>query len=790
MKQIKSKIGHFLGLLKTLSVLLFVTFTVLLSNIPAAFAHTPHDDIFQVDISPNYEQDKTLFIVVRGNLFKSEDGGSNWQRIVKGLDNKHRLYALDIYSQSKETLFLSSLGDGIYKSQDSGSSWLKVNQGLEDLNIDLIKISDHNPDLVLAAGKDKKLYRTDNGGTSWDTVLDNKQKITAIAFVPDRKDLLFVGDEEGNLYFSEDRGKVWRSVSIIDKEGAIKAIAVSPHFDEDKTLFIGTEKGSIFKSLDGGISSTHVDSSMFHPGIASLALFPRNQGNFYLFAVTEYDGVFYSDDRGQSWQKYSQGLKGDAQAYKLNRPYFSEIQISPAFEQDRTIFLAGYNGLFKSTNSGHKWREIKTLSAKTIVALDLSPEYTQDSTMAIGTYIWGSYLSNDRGETWKPINKGLEEIQRIKKQTGVARVFEMVFSPNYASDQTIFTNTWYGLFKSTDRGKSWDSRYWEQIQPKDKPWWSRASQGATIAISPNFKEDSTIYLGTMDGHILKSTDGGINFSLVSQLDRDVISLAISPDFANDQTLYAGIPNGIYKSINSGFDWQPASNGIAWLDGLDEDKEGTVKLAISSSYRINKTIFVGTAGGVFKTTNGGQNWQQLVDTGYGDDGYIEGIALSPDFLKDGTLMVSVRGKGLFKSVDAGKTFTEVGTDLINDNYLFSNLYGFPLVASSMPIKFSSSYAEDQTIYGYADTKLFQSQDGGDTWSAITIPIPDANILTFVSLGIKTSPLLTFAVALVASLSIYLWLGYLRLSKKLPVKELPIRVGSTFAVFIVVLLVLSS
>ncbi|MDJ0688479.1 MAG: YCF48-related protein [Xenococcaceae cyanobacterium MO_188.B32] len=798
MKQANLTIGNWGQIFKALSLFFLLTFTVLIFDVPAAWAHTPHDDIFQVDISPTYDQDKTLFIIVRGNLLKSEDGGTSWQRIVKGLDNKHRLYSLDIYVQSKDTIFLSSLGDGIYKSQDEGSSWSKVNSGLENLNIDLLAISFHNPDLVLAAGEDRKLYRTEDGGMNWYPVLENQQKITAIAYVADRENLLFVGDEQGNIYFSNDRGNVWQSILTIHREGAIKAIAVSPYFTKDQTLFIGTEKGSIFRSIDGGKSFAQIDDSNSHPGITSLVLAPQTPGNWSLFAVTEYDGVFYSDNSGRSWQDYSRGLTGDPQAYKLKRPYFSELQISPAFPQDRTVFLAGYNGLFKSTNGGQKWQEIDTLSAKTIVGLDLSPDYANDSTIAVGTYIWGSYLSSDRGVGWQAANKGLEEFQRIKKQTGISRIFEIVFSPNYASDRTIFATTGHGLFKSTDR-KQWGSPHWQQIQPKDKRWWSTASQGVTIVVSPNFAEDSTIYLGTMDGHILRSTDGGKNFSFVSTLERAVNSLTISPNFTTDQTLYAGLPNQVYKSVDGGFNWQVASNGIVWLEGLDETKEVPVRLAISPNYEVDRTVFVGTAGGVFVTTDRGESWQQLVNTGYGDDGYIEGIALSPDFSSDRakpgseadrTLMVSVRGRGLFKSVDAGSNFSEVGNDLIDNNHLLSNMYGFPLVSASRPIQFSPAYSEDRTIYGYSETKLFKSEDGGNTWSAITIPIPDGNLLTFVYLGIKTFPLLTFVVALTTALLSYLMLGYLRLDKKLPWRKIPIRTGGTFAVFMIVLLVLSS
>ena len=791
MKQANLTMGNFGQIFKILSLFFLFTFTILIFNIPAAWAYTPHNDVFQVDISPTYDQDKTLFIVVGGNLLRSEDGGKSWHRIVNGLDNKHRLYSLDIYIQSKDTIFLSSLGDGIYKSQDGGSSWSKVNNGLENFNIDLLAISFHNPNLVLAAGQDRILYRTEDGGINWHPVLKNQRKITAIAFVADQKNLIFVGDEQGNIYFSEDRGTVWQSVLKIPREGAIKAIAVSPYFTKDQTLFVGTEKGSIFRSIDGGKSFAQIDDSNSHPGITSLVIAPQIEGNLPLFAVTEYDGVFYSDNSGRSWQKYTRGLTADPQAHKQKRPYFSELQISPAFPQDQTIFLAGYNGLFKSTNGGRRWQQINTFFAKTIVGFDLSPDYANDSTIAIGTYTWGSYLSSDRGARWQAANKGLEEVQRIKKQTGISRIFDIVFSPNYASDRTIFATTRYGLFKSTDRGKQWDSWHWQQIQPKDKLWWLPASQGSTIVASPNFAEDSTLYLGTMDGHIFKSTDGGKNFSFSDKLAHDVNFLAISPNFANDRTLYAGLPNQVCKSVDGGLNWQVASKGIVWLEGLDERIESPpVRLAISPNYKVDRTVFVGTAGGVFVTTDGGKNWQQLVNTGYGDDGYIEAIALSPNFASDGTLMVSVRGRGLFKSVDAGNSFTRIGRDLIDNNHLLSNMYGFSLVSASTPIKFSPAYSQDRTIYGYSESQLFQSSDGGNTWSAITIPMPDGNYWTFLYLRIKLSPFLTFVAALGIALLGYFLLGYLRLDKKLPRQTIPIKIGGTFAVFIIVFLALSS
>ncbi|MBE9068922.1 hypothetical protein IQ260_19955 [Leptolyngbya cf. ectocarpi LEGE 11479] len=53
-------------------------------------AHRPHDVVTQVKLSPRYTQDTTVYTVVRGNVFKSVDGGNNWQRIVEGFDTLTR----------------------------------------------------------------------------------------------------------------------------------------------------------------------------------------------------------------------------------------------------------------------------------------------------------------------------------------------------------------------------------------------------------------------------------------------------------------------------------------------------------------------------------------------------------------------------------------------------------------------------------------------------------------------------------------------------------------------------
>lgn len=373
--------------------------TFFLFDVSAAFAHTPHDVISKLEISSSYEQDKTLLIIVRNNLLRSEDGGYSWKRIVKGLDNRHLLSFLVISSDhSNKFLFLSSDGDGIYKSQNKGHSWFKVNNGLGSLNIGILSISaDYTNDkIVLAAGTKKGLYKTKNGGESWYQVIDSNDQITAIASFPDQKGHILFGDRKGLLYLSTDGGDVWKQHFQIANSGAITAIAVSPTFSLDNTFFVETEKGGIFKTVDGGVSFSKVNNGISDKSIISLVISPNYKIDSTIFASTWHEAVFRSNDGGKTWNKYSKGLTSDFQADQRKEPHFMELKISKTFGKDKTIFLGGYDGLFKSTDGGYVWKQMDTLSLRLIIGLALSPSYKNDSTVAITTYVGGAYKTTDK----------------------------------------------------------------------------------------------------------------------------------------------------------------------------------------------------------------------------------------------------------------------------------------------------------------------------------------------------------------------------------------------------------
>lgn len=756
--------------IKLISIFLLLSFIFWFFDVSPAFAHGPHDEIIALEISPNYDRDRTVLAVVRESLLKSTNGGDTWKRVVNGLDNRHQFSSLTSSDFSdRNTFFVSSTGDGIYKSEDGGDSWLKVNNGLDNLKIDTVYVSASQ--VAFATGSEQGLYKTKNNGDSWYKVFDGQEKVTAIASSVEQKGLVLIGDEQGTIYLSEDGGDNWKKLFQFSDSGSISAIAVSSNFSVDRTFFVGTSSAGVFKTVDNGRSFSEINNGISDKSIVSLVVLSNSQAVSTLFVSTWNEGVFRSTDGGNTWKKTSKGLTTDAQADQFNVPHFTELSFSKTLEKDQTVFLAGFDGLFKSTDGGYSWRQLDTLLPSLIMALEVSPGYQDDSTVMISTYHWGTYLSNDGGKTWRPNRKGMvnffSTVKRFLKLTikdnqdnrRIIRLNNIAFSPNYPADNTMLATERDHYFKSTDGGTSWNKIEIDAL--KD---YGEAIVPDQIAISPNFASDNTLFFGARGrkahtgniGIILKSTNEGSNFSIVLEgVGGYIQSLVISPNYSADQTVYvsaAGDKEGVYKSTDGGQTWRSVNSGLGFIDR-------DVELSISPNYEADKTLLAGTQYGLFKTTNGGVNWEKLAGSAYGGDGYIEAIAISPNYKSDQTFVVSVRGRGLFKTVDGGTSFSEMGEELIENNHFFSNMWSF---SPAQVIKFSPSYVIDNTIYGTSATELFKSTDGGNTWETLTIE--------YEGMGIKFVENFAdyYIVILIALLSLMFYFPIRKLVKLIQVK----------------------
>jgi photosystem II stability/assembly factor-like uncharacterized protein len=165
------------------------------------------------------------------------------------------------------------------------------------------------------------------------------------------------------------------------------------------------------------------------------------------------------------------------------------------------------------------------------------------------------------------------------------------------------------------------------------------------------------------------------------------SLCRSPQFSNDHTIFAGTRGGLFISTDRGASWTRSDNGLP---------NGTVTaIAVSPDYAADRTIFFGTdMGRVQRSRDGGATWQTVYDTFFspGD------IAISPQFATDRTVFL-VLGYSGFKSTDGGDTWQSVS-----------------LPAST--IRFSPDYANDHTLFaGATPGGVYRSTDNGFSWQQV-------------------------------------------------------------------------
>jgi len=272
-----------------------------------------------------------------------------------------------------------------------------------------------------------------------------------------------------------------------------------------------------------------------------------------------------------------------------------------------------------------------------ISAVAVSPNYVNDQTVFAAT----SYLSlkidvvalfesTDGGLTWSPV-AGLPKDSLIQA---------IVFSPAYSQDQTIYVAGSGGLFQSTDQGTSWTL--------------STGTSLESVALSPNFATDNTLFIVTSQKTILESTNRGQTWTTLpapGPLTDGLTLIAVSPNYAADQTLILGTAaNGIFKSTNGGANWTHVTPSL---------RSKVTALAFSPGFKSDRTAFAATFGrGVLISTNGGSSWKAS-NSGI-TDLRATSLALPSQYAQDSTVWITTAVKGVFQSTTAGASWNSPST----------------------------------------------------------------------------------------------------------------------------------
>jgi photosystem II stability/assembly factor-like uncharacterized protein len=571
-------------------------------------------------------------------VYKSVDGGKTWKNA--GLKNSEHIGKIVVDPRDSNVVYVAAQGPlwnpggerGLYKTTDGGKTWkpsltISENTGVTDVVLD-----PSNPDILYAAAYQRRrhVYTLINGGP------------------------------ESALYKSTDAGATWNKVTAgLPKEhiGRI-GLAISPL--APKTVYAVVEAarktGGFFRSTDAGANFEKMSS--YVPGgpqyYNEIFVDPNNADRIYSMDV--YSRV--SDDAGKTFRKIDERFKHvDSHA----------MWIDP---NDPKHFLIGCDGGLYETFDGSKTWDFKENLPVTqfyrISADDALPFYhvyggTQDNFSLGGPHRtptahgitnsdWYVTLGGDGFRSIpdpKDPNIIYAESQngglaRFDKRTGEALDIQPQATGNLDPlrmnwDSALIvsphknTRLYFGaqyLFRSEDRGDTWTpispdltrhinrntlpvmGRVWgiESVAKNT----STSYYGNIVSLAESPLAEGLIYVGTDDGLIQVTEDGGKNWRKIEKFpgvpDMSYVSrLEASQHDAN--TVYAAFDNHktgdfkpyVFKSTDRGATWKSITS--------DLPQRGTT-YAIAEDFVDPKLLFVGTEYGLFFTQNGGANWIQL------------------------------------------------------------------------------------------------------------------------------------------------------------------------------------
>jgi photosystem II stability/assembly factor-like uncharacterized protein len=310
------------------------------------------------------------------------------------------------------------------------------------------------------------------------------------------------------------------------------------------------------------------------------------------------------------------------------------------------------------------------LASKVVTSIAVDPSHP--TTVYAATVFEGVFKSRSRGHTWKGINSGLPQ----PAEGGVLAV-------DPSDSRTLYYGD-VGIFKSTDAGRTWTSLVDAILRDIPVPAVCNGECRLFVTLLAIHPASSVLYAATEDFGIIKSSDGGLNWSSVTPA-AGFIPAALALDPRSPLIAYVTNPElnksgSILKTIDGGLSWTPSDAGLP-LDVVPAFATVGVH-ALVTDPQVPTTLYAGTErvvderqpaiGGVFKSVDGGTSWSASSD-GLPPNTRVSLLAIDPT---DPDTLYALTASGLFESLDAGGTWALFDADLTDSN-VTSLVLGSPL-----------------------------------------------------------------------------------------------------------------
>jgi len=634
-----------------------------------------------------------------GGLWKTNDGGNSWDPITDGQIKSSSVGAVAVSQSNPDIVYIgmgeSQLrqnvlqGDGIYRSTDAGKSWIHI--GLEKTQtISRIRIHPNNPNRIyvaalgnpFASNKERGIFRTKDGGKTWDQILSKNDQTGAIDLVldPNNPDIMYAtlwevyrkpwllwsGGSGSGLFKSVDGGDNWTEITRNPglPEGIWGKSTVTVSGADSKRIYVNIEAkdGGLYRSDDGGETFALINN---HRDLWQRAFYflriqadPIDRDLIYILSFK----LIKSEDGGKTF-KYLPETHAD----------HHDLWIDP-INPERMINGNDGGGVV-SVNGGQTWTHMRYPTAQ-IYRLSVTNDFpyhvagAQQDNSTVIVPSDGGYLRNERLEPGEmmyaagggengyvvqhPIKLNIfysgrtNALNRYDRNTGLltdiqpfprivmgeaAEVMPERWNWNYPiavselEPDAIYVGSQY-LWKSTDQGQNWSK------------------------ISPDLTRADRNTMGNSGGPIVFDQDG-------PEIYATIYTIEPSPHDAN--IVWAGSDDGlVHITRDSGKTWSnitpsdlPINSKVSSIESSPHNPEVAYVTARRYEMGDRKPY-------VWKTEDFGLTWIKIID-GINENDF--GHSICEDPIKEGLLFLGTE-HGVYVSFNSGMNWQSFSNNLPN------------------------------------------------------------------------------------------------------------------------------
>ncbi len=602
-------------------------------------------------------------VSVGDGVYKTIDGGATWTNV--GLADSEHIAKIAVDPKKPDTAYVCATGHawnaneerGVFRTSDGGKTWKKVlyvdqNTGCSDLSMDpgepqilYAGMWDYRrqPNLFRSGGPGSGLYRSRDGGETWQKLSNGlpsgEYGRIAVAVAPSRPSTVYalVEAKKTALYRSDDLGEHWKEVNdsfnIQVRPFYFSHLVVDPKdhnrvYKPGLSLTFSEDGGKTFTAGGLGGSSVHSD----HHALWIHAKDPN------VMVLGTDGGVYQSFDRAQRWRHLN--VLPVSQFYHVNFDDETPYNVYGGLQDNGTWTAAsqGPGGV-----SNHDWRSIGGGDGFAVANDTVDPDVVYLESQ--GGRIVRFRRSTGEAKEIYPYAKKDEPKLRFNWNTPI------ITSPSqkgtvYLGSQILmrskdFGDTWERISPdlTTDSAKS-KQVYSGGLTPDNS---SAENYNTIITIAESPKNADVIWVGTDDGNLQLTRDGGKSWTNVGANVKDLPARTwvsrVEASHVDDATAYAtfdGHRTGdmkpyVYRTRDAGKTWEPLATS---------DLRGFAHVVREDLVNPN-LLFLGTESGLFLSLDAGKHWAQFKENF--PPVPVNDVKLHP---RTGDAILATHGRGIY------------------------------------------------------------------------------------------------------------------------------------------------